>query len=72
MSILGIEGVGRGKRKTVTTVRDANAARHPDLIRRAWNTPTRPDQWWVADFTYIWTLEGFVGCAHLIWPHLGG
>jgi putative transposase len=60
MAIVGIEGVRRGKHKTVTTVRDTNAARHPDLIGRAWSTPTRPDMWWVADFTYVWTLEGFV------------
>lgn len=60
MGIIGVEGVRRGKHRTVTTRRDPSAARHPDLIRRAWSTPTRPDQWWVADFTYIWTLEGFV------------
>jgi transposase InsO family protein len=60
MGIVGIEGVTRGEHKTVTTRRDPEAARHPDLIRRAWGTPTRPDQWWVADFTYVWTLEGFV------------
>jgi len=24
------------------------------------DTPSRPDQWWVADFTYVWTLAGFV------------
>jgi transposase InsO family protein len=60
MKILGIEGVRRGKHRTVTTRRDPGAGRHPDLIRRAWSTPTRPDAWWVADFTYVWTLEGFV------------
>ena len=60
MGIVGIEGVRRGRHTTVTTRRDANAARHPDLIRRRWRLPTRPDQWWVADFTYVWTLEGFV------------
>jgi putative transposase len=60
MGIVGIQGVTRGKHTTVTTRRDPQAARRPDLIRRAWNTPTRPDQWWVADFTYVWTLEGFV------------
>jgi transposase InsO family protein len=59
MKILGIEGVRRGKHRTVTTRQDPAAVRHPDLIRRAWSTPTRPDQWWVADFTYVWTLEGF-------------
>jgi hypothetical protein len=60
MKILGIKGVRRGRHHTVTTRRDPAAARHPDLIGRAWDTPTRPDVWWVADFTYVWTLEGFV------------
>src|SRR5581483_7857929 len=46
--------------RMVTTRRDPEAARAPDLVRRRWRTPTRPDQWWVADFTYVWTLEGFV------------
>jgi putative transposase len=59
MKIVGIEGTTRGKHRTVTTWRDPKAARHPDLIKRAWNAPTRPDQWWVADFTYVWTLAGF-------------
>jgi putative transposase len=60
MAVLGIEGVRRGKHKTKTTWRDPKAPRHPDLIKRDWNAPTRPDQWWVADFTYVWTLAGFV------------
>lgn len=60
MGIVGIAGVVRGKHHTVTTRRDPAAARHPDLINRAWGTPTRPDLWWVADFTYVWTLAGFV------------
>ena len=60
MRILGIQGVRRGQHRTVTTRRDPAAARHPDLVNRAWSTPTRPDQWWVADFTYVWTLAGFV------------
>ncbi|HSS08756.1 MAG TPA: IS3 family transposase [Acidimicrobiales bacterium] len=60
MGIVGIQGVTRGKHHTVTTRRDPAGVRHPDLINRAWSTPTRPDQWWVADFTYVWTLAGFV------------
>jgi putative transposase len=60
MGIVGISGATRGHHRTVTTRRDNTAARHPDLIGRAWSTPTRPDQWWVADFTYVWTLAGFV------------
>ena len=60
MGILGIEGVRRGRHRTKTTVRDPKAARHPDLIKRNWGAPVRPDQWWVADFSYVWTLAGFV------------
>jgi putative transposase len=60
MGIAGLDGVRRGRRTTVTTRRDHTAPRHPDLVDRAWATPTRPDQWWVADFTYVWTLAGFV------------
>ena len=60
MGIVGIEGVRRGKHKTVTTRTDPEAPRHPDLIKRDWGAPTRPDQWWVADFTYVWTVVGFV------------
>jgi putative transposase len=59
MKIVGIEGVRRDSHRTVTTRRDPDAIRHPDLIQRAWSTPTRPDVWWVADFTYVWTLAGF-------------
>jgi len=60
MRILGIQGVRRGRHRTTTTVRDPKAPRHPDLVKRDWGAPTRPDQWWVADFTYVWTLVGFV------------
>ncbi|TBM92892.1 IS3-like element ISMsm1 family transposase, partial [Mycolicibacterium smegmatis] len=28
--------------------------------------PVRPDQWWVADFTYTWTLAGFVYTAFCV------
>ncbi|WP_120002798.1 DDE-type integrase/transposase/recombinase [Nesterenkonia muleiensis] len=31
----------------------------PDHIRRRWNYPSRPEQWWVADFIYVWTTQGF-------------
>ena len=65
MGLASINGVRRGKRSTVTTRRDETAPRHPDHIKRAWATPTRPDQWWVADFTYVWTLAGFCYVALL-------
>jgi transposase InsO family protein len=60
MAIVGIAGVTRGKHRTITTRRDPGAARHPDRCNRAWGTPSRPDEWWCADFTYVWTLAGFV------------
>lgn len=64
MGIVGIEGVRRGRQHhTTTTVADRSAPRHPDLIKRQWNTPDRPDMWWTADFTYVWTLAGFVYVA---------
>jgi len=34
-------------------------ALHPDLVKRGWKTPNRPDAVWVADFTYVWTACGF-------------
>jgi putative transposase len=64
MAVCGITGAVRGRHTTVTTESGRRgkeaAARHPDHINRAWNEATRPDQWWVADFTYVWTLAGFV------------
>jgi putative transposase len=66
MRICGISGAVRGKRRTITTTTDHGAARHPDLIERQWGSPTRPDQWWVADFTYTWTLAGFVYTAFCV------
>jgi transposase InsO family protein len=60
MGIVGNEWVRRGKHRTRTTWRYASAPRHPDLINRAWATQELPDQWWVADFAYVWTLAGFV------------
>jgi transposase InsO family protein len=59
MRIAGIQGVRRGTHRTTTTTRDERAARHPDLVKRGWKTPNRPDAVWVADFTYVWTASGF-------------
>ena len=58
MNILGIAGVLRRK-TTRTTVADPTAERFPDRIQRAWSQAQRPDQWWVADFTYVHTSCGF-------------
>ena len=59
MRIAGVQGVRRGAHRTVTTTRDDRAPRHPDLVKRGWKTPNRPDAVWVADFTYVWTACGF-------------
>jgi Integrase core domain/HTH-like domain len=59
MRIACIQGVRRGVHRTVTTTRDERACRHPDLVKRGWKTPNRPDAVWVADFTYVWTASGF-------------
>jgi putative transposase len=59
MRIAGIQGGRRGQHATTTTTRDERAARHPDLVKRAWSGPTRPDALWCADFTYVWTAAGF-------------
>lgn len=66
MRIAGISGATRARHKTVTTRRDDTAARHPDLVKRAWHAPIEPDQLWVADFTYVWTLAGFVYVAFIV------
>jgi putative transposase len=66
MRMVGIRGVVRGAHSTTTTRRCTEpAARHPDLVQRGWSSPTRPDQWWVADFSYVWTLSGFCYIALL-------
>ena len=58
MKLLVITGVLRRK-TTRTTVVDPTAERFPDRIQRAWSQARRPDQCWVADFTYVRTSCGF-------------
>ena len=66
MGIAGITGAVRGRRRTVTTRSDRSAPRHPDLVKRGWDAPTAPDRLWVADFSYVWTLAGFVYLALVV------
>jgi putative transposase len=47
-------------RKIRTTVADPAAARAPDLVNRCF-TAARPDQLWVADFTYVPMENGRLG-----------
>jgi putative transposase len=66
MRIAGLSGAVRGRHRTVTTRPDRSAPRHPDLVKRGWDAPTAPDQLWVADFSYVWTLAGFVYVAFVV------
>jgi transposase InsO family protein len=66
MGIAGITGAVRGRHRTRTTRSDASAPRHPDLVKRGWHAPARVDQLWVADFSYVWTLAGFVYVAFVV------
>jgi putative transposase len=64
MSILGIQGVRRGRR-CITTIPDDSAAKPLDLVNREF-TASRPNQLWVADITYVATWSGFVYVAFVI------
>ena len=66
MRLAGIAGTVRGRHRTMTTQRDQTAPRHPDLVKRGWHAPTGVDQLWVADFSYVWTLAGFVYVAFVV------
>ena len=60
----GIRGASKSKRR-FTTHADTTHLRAPDLVNRAF-VATRPDQLWVADFTYCSTWSGVVYVAFII------
>jgi putative transposase len=64
MGALGLAGVVRGKRCR-TTIADEHAERPLDRVNRQF-TAARPNQLWVADFTYVATWSGFVYVAFVI------
>jgi transposase InsO family protein len=64
MGRLGLRGVVRGRRCRTTIPADI-AERPLDRVQRQF-TATRPDQLWVADFTYVATWAGFVYVAFVI------
>ena len=64
MLVLDLRGVVRGGGFVVTT-RPDDRVRVPDLVDRAF-TALRPNQLWVADFTYVSTSDGFVYTALVI------
>lgn len=57
----GLVGVMRGKKKS-TTRRGQNATLAPDLVDRNF-AAEGPNLLWVADFTYVWTDEGWAYVA---------
>ena len=64
MHELGLRGVVRGK-GFKTTIPDTAAVRPADLVNRNF-TADRPNQLWVADFTYVATWRGPVFVAFVI------
>ena len=65
MHAMGLQGATRGRAWRITTQSDPTAARPTDLVERRF-TATRPNQLWVADFTYVATYRGFVYVAFVI------
>lgn len=59
----GLRGASRAK-KRFTTHADPAAVRAPDLVKRDF-TATRPNEKWVADFTYCSTWSGIVYVAFI-------
>jgi transposase InsO family protein len=64
MSRLGLRGAVRG-RSFKTTIPAEAAERPADLVQRQF-VATRPNQLWVADFTYVATWAGFVFVAFVV------
>ncbi|MHA2484624.1 IS3 family transposase (plasmid) [Escherichia coli] len=63
MAVMGLAGVLRGKKVRTTVSRKTVAA--GDRVNRQF-VAERPDQLWVADFTYVSTWQGFVYVAFII------
>ncbi|HMZ02538.1 MAG TPA: IS3 family transposase [Piscinibacter sp.] len=64
MRRLGLQGARRGK-GVRTTVPDAKAVCPLDRVNRNFKAQ-RPNQLWVADFTYVSTWQGFVYVAFVV------
>jgi len=64
MRRLGLQGVVRGGKRRTTISRD-NTDYPADRVKRQF-TAVRPNELWVADFTYVATWTGFVYVAFVI------
>ena len=65
MRAVGIRGAVRGKKRPGTTVADGSGQRPADLVNRVF-AAARPNELWVADFSYVATWTGFVYVAFVI------
>ena len=65
MKQLGLVGATRGRAWTITTHASPTVDQPGDLVDRNF-AATRPNQLWVADFTYVATWRGFVYVAFVI------
>ena len=65
MREMGLAGAVRGRAWTTTTESAPNVDPPSDLVDRHF-TATRPNQLWVADFTYVATWRGFVYVAFVV------
>lgn len=64
MRLRGLQGVRRGK-AVRTTMPDPKAVCPQDRVNRQFNAD-RPNQLWVADYTYVSTWQGFVYVAFVV------
>ncbi len=65
MRKLGIAGAVRGKTTVRTTISDASAPCPRDRVNRQFKAD-RPNQLWVADFTYVSTWQGWLYVAFVV------
>ena len=65
MRTAGIQGAKRCGKRWRTTIADPAALRAPDLVDRDFSA-SRPDELWVADFTYLRCWEGVVFFAFVL------
>ena len=64
MRAYGIAGIGPAKTRK-TTLPGARPVAAPDLVRRNFSA-SRPDELWLADFTYVRTWEGWAYLAIIL------
>jgi putative transposase len=63
---LGLASCAGRRRHSAITTRQRRDRPSAPLTWSSWAAPTGPDQLWVADFSYVWTLSGFVYVAFVV------